>query len=220
MIALLENDLARPDTLQLAEWPSEAPLLRPAAQPHVVHVPQCLSDGPLAFVLRVIAALDELGFRQTLVHTSGPECPPPELDALRRVAYVEVPLATSRVAHARELSRVLRTLIADETPATVHVHAVGPGLFERALLAGLPRGCARLFTPHAMPLLNPRRPLTRAVHRAFERLAGLSPNERRLTATLLGYPEDSAGRLMSPEVASLRAGLTAATVRPQHPIMR
>jgi magnesium transporter len=39
-------------------------------------------------------------------------------------------------------------------------------------------------------------------------LAGLSPNERRLTATLLGYPEDSAGRLMSPEVASLRANLT------------
>jgi magnesium transporter len=39
-------------------------------------------------------------------------------------------------------------------------------------------------------------------------LAGLSPNERRLTATLLGYPEDSAGRLMSPEVASLRAGMT------------
>ena len=41
-------------------------------------------------------------------------------------------------------------------------------------------------------------------------LAGLSPNERRLTSTLLGYPEDSAGRLMSPEVASLRAGITAA----------
>ena len=40
-------------------------------------------------------------------------------------------------------------------------------------------------------------------------LAGLSPNERRLTSTLLGYPEDSAGRLMSPEVASLRAGMTA-----------
>ena len=39
-------------------------------------------------------------------------------------------------------------------------------------------------------------------------LAGLSPNERRLTSTLLGYPEDSAGRLMSPEVASLRAGMT------------
>jgi magnesium transporter len=41
-------------------------------------------------------------------------------------------------------------------------------------------------------------------------LAGLSPNERQLTSTLLGYPEDSAGRLMSPEVASLRAGITVA----------
>ena len=41
-------------------------------------------------------------------------------------------------------------------------------------------------------------------------LAGLSPAERQLTATLLGYAEDSAGRLMSPEVASLRAGMTAA----------
>ena len=40
-------------------------------------------------------------------------------------------------------------------------------------------------------------------------LAGLSPNERRLTATLLGYPEDSAGRLMSPEVASLRVAMSA-----------
>ncbi|MDQ3691068.1 MAG: magnesium transporter [Chloroflexota bacterium] len=41
-------------------------------------------------------------------------------------------------------------------------------------------------------------------------LAGLSLNERKLTSTLLGYAEDSAGRLMSPEVASLRAGMSAA----------
>ncbi|MGH2383687.1 MAG: magnesium transporter [Candidatus Limnocylindria bacterium] len=41
-------------------------------------------------------------------------------------------------------------------------------------------------------------------------LAGLSTNERRLTSTLLGYAEDSAGRLMSPEVVSLRAGMSAA----------
>lgn len=41
-------------------------------------------------------------------------------------------------------------------------------------------------------------------------LAGLSPTERRLTSTLLGYPADSAGRLMSPEVVSLRAGMTVA----------
>jgi magnesium transporter len=41
-------------------------------------------------------------------------------------------------------------------------------------------------------------------------LAGLSPKERGLTSTLLGYAEDSAGRIMSPEVASLRATMTAA----------
>ena len=45
---------------------------------------------------------------------------------------------------------------------------------------------------------------------ARQLLAGLSPEERRLTSTLLGYPEDSAGRLMSPEVASLPADLTSA----------
>ena len=45
---------------------------------------------------------------------------------------------------------------------------------------------------------------------ARQLLAGLSPAERRLTSTLLGYPEDSAGRLMSPEVASLPGDLTAA----------
>ena len=40
-------------------------------------------------------------------------------------------------------------------------------------------------------------------------LAGLSPWERALTATLLGYPEDTAGRIMSPEYVSLRAGMSA-----------
>ena len=41
-------------------------------------------------------------------------------------------------------------------------------------------------------------------------LAGLSPRERTLTATLLGYPENSAGRVMSPEVVNLRANQTVA----------
>ena len=41
-------------------------------------------------------------------------------------------------------------------------------------------------------------------------LAGLPRHERRMTSMLLGYPEDSAGRLMSPEVANLRASMTAA----------
>jgi len=41
-------------------------------------------------------------------------------------------------------------------------------------------------------------------------LAGLSPRERSLTARLLGYPENSAGRVMSPEVVNLRANQTVA----------
>ena len=40
-------------------------------------------------------------------------------------------------------------------------------------------------------------------------LAGLSPRERAMTADLLGYPEGSVGRIMSPEVVLLREGLTA-----------
>jgi magnesium transporter len=40
-------------------------------------------------------------------------------------------------------------------------------------------------------------------------LAGLSPHERAMTADLLGYPEGSVGRIMSPEVVLLREGFTA-----------
>ncbi len=43
---------------------------------------------------------------------------------------------------------------------------------------------------------------------AKQLLGGLSPRERSLTATLLGYPENSAGRVMSPEVVNLRANQT------------
>ncbi|RXR24877.1 magnesium transporter [Oerskovia turbata] len=41
-------------------------------------------------------------------------------------------------------------------------------------------------------------------------LGGLGPDERALTTALLGYPEDSAGRRMSPRVASVRRGTSVA----------
>lgn len=41
-------------------------------------------------------------------------------------------------------------------------------------------------------------------------LAGLSPNERRMTAALLGYPEDAVGRIMTPETVAVPQGLSAA----------
>lgn len=40
-------------------------------------------------------------------------------------------------------------------------------------------------------------------------LAGLSPTERAYTASLLGYPPESAGRVMTPEFVSLRASMGA-----------
>ncbi|PDP86536.1 magnesium transporter [Glycomyces fuscus] len=43
---------------------------------------------------------------------------------------------------------------------------------------------------------------------ATRALAGLSPTERRMTAALLGYPEDSVGRYMTPETVILHRDLT------------
>jgi len=41
-------------------------------------------------------------------------------------------------------------------------------------------------------------------------LSGLSAEERAMTSALLGYPEESAGRIMSPEFVNLRAEMTVA----------
>jgi magnesium transporter len=40
-------------------------------------------------------------------------------------------------------------------------------------------------------------------------VSGLSPDERRLTDVLLGYPPESAGRIMTPEYLELRSDVTA-----------
>lgn len=45
---------------------------------------------------------------------------------------------------------------------------------------------------------------------AHRLIAGLSAEERGLTNVLLGYPPESAGRVMSPEVAQLRPGMSVA----------
>lgn len=45
---------------------------------------------------------------------------------------------------------------------------------------------------------------------ATRALAGLSPAERSMTAALLGYPDESAGRLMTPEYVNLRESMSVA----------
>ena len=115
---------------------------------------------------------------------------------------------------ADELSRVPREqravpfrLLARDRALEVF-EALDPSL-QQELLEGLREQNVRQLFEEMDP--DDRARLTEEMPAKVARrlLAGLSPNERRLTATLLGYPEDSAGRLMSPEVASLRAGMAA-----------
>ena len=81
---------------------------------------------------------------------------------------------------------------------------------QQELLEGLREANVRMLFEELDP--DDRARLTEEMPAKVARrlLAGLSPNERRLTSTLLGYAEDSAGRLMSPEVVSLRATMSAA----------
>jgi magnesium transporter len=78
---------------------------------------------------------------------------------------------------------------------------------------------ASLREPNVRELLEEMEPDDRA--RLFDEmpasiakklLEGLSPKERRLTSILLGYPENSTGRIMSPEFVSLRASMSVKDV--------
>jgi magnesium transporter len=81
---------------------------------------------------------------------------------------------------------------------------------QQELLAGLRE-------PHVRELVEEMDPDDRArlldemPAKVAKRLqAGLSPEARRETATLLGYPEESAGRIMSPAFVNLRQTMTVA----------
>ena len=48
----------------------------------------------------------------------------------------------------------------------------------------------------------------------------LTPEERRVATALLGYPEDSVGRLMTPDFIAVREDWTSATSARLHPRTR
>ena len=114
-------------------------------------------------------------------------------DVARHDRAVTVPLADlARDADVRALREVLDPAIQQE------------------LLDGLREGRARELV-EALDPDDRARLLDEMPAMVAQRLpAGLSPAERAATAALLGYPEGSGGRMMSPEVAHLRASLAAA----------
>jgi len=82
-------------------------------------------------------------------------------------------------------------------------------LFQQELLEGLRDSSVRQLFEDMDPDDRARLVDEMPAKVAKQLLAGLSPRERVLTSTLLGYPENSAGRVMSPEVVNLKANQTA-----------
>lgn len=81
---------------------------------------------------------------------------------------------------------------------------------QRAILDGL-RNDSFLSLVESMDPDDRARLVDEAPAKVARRvLVGLSPAERRKTAALLGYPEDSVGRYVTPEVVALHRGLTIA----------
>ena len=83
-------------------------------------------------------------------------------------------------------------------------------LHQQELLQGLREASVRELVEDMDPDDRARLVVEMPAKVAKQVLGGLSPRERALTATLLGYPENSAGRVMSPEVVNLKANQTVA----------
>ncbi|MBQ0826595.1 magnesium transporter [Streptomyces tagetis] len=79
---------------------------------------------------------------------------------------------------------------------------------QQQILEGL-RDRSFLDLVEGMEPDNRARMLKEAPAKVVKRvLAGLSPNERRMTSALLGYPDGSVGRFMTPETVALAQDLT------------
>jgi magnesium transporter len=125
---------------------------------------------------------------------------------LREASIVEIADELARIdpadrAVAFRLLAKDRALEVFETLDTIH---------QQELLEGLREPAVRQLFEDMDPDDRARLVDEMPAKVAKRMLAGLSPHERALTARLLGYPENSAGRAMSPEVANLRANQTVA----------
>lgn len=122
--------------------------------------------------------------------------------AIARAHRPEVAEAIERLAPA-DAAVVFRLL--PKTRAAHVFEALEPSVQE-ALLAGLrDTGQVRELVEAMDPDDRARLVDEMPAGVARQLLAGLSPDERAMTQRLLGYAEESAGRIMSPEVVNLRA---------------
>jgi magnesium transporter len=144
---------------------------------------------------------------------------PPALTELARTEDVAALRAwlseTGTLDIADELARLdpadmaIPFRLLDKDRALAVFEALDP-IHQQQLLDGLRAEQVRDLVEHLDPD-DRARLLDEMPAKVANRLqAGLSAGERQLTATLLGYPPESAGRVMSPEYVSLRESMTAA----------
>lgn len=142
---------------------------------HVVHVTESLSGRTLAFLGGVLAELDALGVRQTLIFSRRCDTPAEVVSSFPPgVVLREIPPARhTHAAFIAALRRELRSAIADPALTAVHLHSSKAGFIGRLLLSMQPRRPLRcLYSPHGLAYLNPVRDRGRRLYWMLERLAG------------------------------------------------
>ncbi|WP_265520239.1 magnesium transporter [Oerskovia flava] len=144
-------------------------------------------------------------------HPEHPEHPgSPDLPSLQaRLAALDVPDVVDELGRMGRGDRAVAFRLLPKGRAFEVFEDLDPAL-QRELVAALrDEATAEIFAEldpdDRAPLLDE---LPAGV--ATKLLAGLTPRERAATTVLLGYPEDSAGRRMSPQVAALPSGVTVA----------
>lgn len=133
----------------------------------------------------------------------------PDLRALQeRLAALEIPELVDELGRVSATDRAVAFRLLPKGRAVEVFEDLDPAL-QGELVDALRDDAAEIFAA-----LDPddRAPLLDELPAGVARklVAGLSPQERAYTTALLGYPENSAGRRMSPQVASVRAGTTVA----------
>lgn len=135
---------------------------------------------------------------------------PPAVAALNRRFLLDYPHEAARRLEAMPVEDAASLLAAQPPHAAVRAWQALAADVARAVLECVPDALARQLLTDAEPAVSAA-VLSHLDEEAREaRLRALDPQVAHELRELLAYPEDSAGRLMDPQVSPLRAGLTVA----------